>query len=147
MKKSLPIVIGVALLVGIGSFYGGMRYAQAKAPARGARMGQATGGNGQFQGAAGRNGAARSGMGGFVNGDILANDGKTLTVKLRDGGSKIVFLGDTTEILKSVAGAASDLEVGKAVMVIGKTNDDGSMTAQNIQLRPAMMAPPAQAKP
>jgi hypothetical protein len=145
MKKILPLILGVAILVGGGAFYGGMKYAQAKSPRGGMRAG-----GGQFQtftggpgggGPGGRAGGARGGMGGFVSGDILSNDGKTLTIKMRDGGSKIVLLGASTEVSKFVAGTPTDLEVGKTVMVVGKPNDDGSVTAQSVQLRPPM-APP-----
>ena len=37
---------------------------------------------------------------------------------------------------KFVGGAISDLEVGKTITVNGKENQDGSVTAQTIQLRP-----------
>jgi len=140
MKKLLPILIAVALAAGGAAFYGGMKYASAKAPARGARMGQfAAGGAGGGARTAGFRGAAG---GGFVAGQILANDGKTLTVKMNDGGSKIVFLSDTTEVSKFVAGTPTDLTVGENVMVNGKTNDDGSVTATMVQLRPAPQTPP-----
>lgn len=136
----LPVIIGVAVLVGGGAFYGGMKYAQAKAPARGARTGQFAG----AAGAGGRTGGAgaRGFGGGFTSGQILSNDGKTLTLKLGTGGSKIVFLSDTTEVTKFVPGAATDLAVGKNVMVVGKANDDGSVTASSVQLRPDGMMPP-----
>lgn len=155
MKKLLPVIIGVAVIVGGGAFYGGMKYAQAKSPAPGGRnaqfFAQAGGPNGGPGGAAGARGAGFRGgnaaNGGFISGDILSNDGKTLTIKMRDGGSKIVFLSGTTEVSKFVAGAATDLEVGKTVMVAGKANDDGSLTAQTVQLRPSMPTPPPNGAP
>jgi hypothetical protein len=143
MKKVLPVIIGVAVIVGGGAFYGGMKYAQANAPVRGGRNGQFA----QFGGANGGPGGPgggrgfRGGNGGFISGDILSNDGKTMTVKIGTGGSKIVLLGDSTEVSKYVPGATTDLQVGKTVMVVGKPNDDGSVTAQTIQLRPPMPAP------
>ena len=148
MKKIVSIAVAVAVIVGGGAFYGGMKYAAAKSPGRGA--------SGQFRnlspeqvqqmresgGFAGRGGRGGMNGGGFIGGEILSIDGKSLTIKLHEGGSKIVFLGDSTEISKFTAGTSDDLEVGKNVMVAGKTNDDGSVTAQTIQLRPAPSAPP-----
>mgnify|MGYP002128294891 CR=1 FL=1 len=91
----------------------------------------------------GRGGMMRGG--GTVNGEILSVDGKSLTVKLRDGGSKIVLLGDSTQINKAATGTAADLTQGTNVVIFGTTNSDGSVTAMNVQIRPAgapMMSPP-----
>lgn len=153
MNKLLPIFIVIILGVGGGAFYGGMKYAGSKSPqarfsqtdfqnlrnlspeARQQRL-RELGVNGSgFQGRFGMRGD------GFANGEIISKDEKSLTIKLRDGGSKIIFFSDSTEIAKSVNGTPLDLEAGETVMVNGTANPDGSITAQSIQLRPQM--PPA----
>ena len=147
-NKLIPIIIAVAVIVG-GAFYSGMKYGQGKAQRglsqadfqnlrnlspeerqqRLQQMGMAGAG---FQN---RGFDSRTGEG-FVSGEIIFKDQKSITVKLRDGGSKIVFYSDATEVGMLVNGALSDLEVGKQVIVNGKANQDNSITAQSIQTRP-----------
>jgi len=145
MKKT--ILYGVlALLIGAGAFYGGMKYAGSSANlqanafrngAQGSYTGQAGGSQqagGSLTGQAGAR--TRAAGGGMVNGQIIGEDAQSITVKLRDGGSKIVFFSDATDISKYTAGTAADLVNGKNVMASGTTNADGSVTATIIQLRP-----------
>ncbi len=134
MKKIIPIFVVLMLVVGGGAFYGGMKYAQSKAS-----QGRAQG----FLGAGVRNGGLENGSsGGFTAGEIISKDDKSVTIKLRDGGSKIIFYSDTTKIDKSTTGTSEDLEIGKTVTISGKTNQDGSITAQSIQLRSVVMPNP-----
>lgn len=134
MKKPIIIiglVIAIAVIAG-GSFYGGMIYDQKKITSGFAqRMGNISGRNG-IPTNINRQGGA------MVSGDITAKDDKSITVSLRDGGSKIIFFSDKTEIGKFVSGTATDLEIGKSVTITGTTNSDGSVIAQSIQLRPAI---------
>lgn len=142
IKKLIPFIL-VAIIVGGGAFFGGMKYGGSKKSVGGNFPGMnnlsAEERQQRFQqmGGTARNGSGQGG-GGSVNGEILSKDEKSITVKIRDGGSKIVFFADTTEIGKFTSGAESDLEIGKSVSVIGKVNSDGSVTAQSIQIRPAM---------
>ena len=149
VNKLIAIVIATAVVVGGGSFWGGMKYAESKSPRgqfsradlqnlspedRQQRL-QELGANAGagFRGGAG---GGQRGGGGFTAGEIIAKDDKSVTVKLQDGGSKIVFLSDSTKITKSAAGALSDLEIGKNISINGRANSDGSATAHSIQLRP-----------
>lgn len=154
MKKFFPIIILAIIVVGGGAFYGGMKYGQSKAPQgftqgdfqnlrnlspeerqqRLQELGANTGGS--------RNRTGGQQGGGFASGEIIAKDDKSVTIKLRDGGSKIVFYSDTTEIGKIVNGAAADLEIGKTITVNGSPNQDGSLTAQSIQLRSVITSTP-----
>ena|SRR3989344_2429422 len=146
MKKLIMIAVVVAVVVGSGAFYGGMKYVQARRgylPAgrqdftnltpeqRQQLMANASGG---FRGGAGQ---GRGGTGGgFTVGEIISKDDKSITIKMPDGGSKIVFYSDATEVGKSISGTPADLKVGEMVTTNGTANSDGSITAQLIQIRP-----------
>ncbi|MFA5021243.1 MAG: hypothetical protein WC517_04265 [Patescibacteria group bacterium] len=133
--NQMPIIIAAIIaiiIVGAGSFYGGTIYAGSKRSAGAFGQGNLAGrAPGAGIGSPGAQGA------GFVNGDVISLDDKSVTVKDKNGSSKIVFFSDSTEIGKFVAGSLSDLTVGETLMVTGKTNSDGSVTAQSIQIRPA----------
>jgi hypothetical protein len=136
MKKNL-IWIAVIVIVALGVGYGGVLYGESSASKNSSTNQQ---GRGQFGqgGPAGmrRNGGGANG-GGFVNGEILSKDANSLTIKLSNGGSKIVFLSDKTTINKMATGTPADLEIGKNVMITGNSDNDGNVTAESIQLRPA----------
>lgn len=133
MHKTIFGVIIAVLIVTAGAFYGWIKYAEQKAQSgREQRIRQFGGVGSGF-----RNGGQESRInGGVVAGEILSKDDKSITVKTRDGGSKIIFYSDTTEIGKFAAGSLGDLEIGKTVSVSGIANSDGSVTAEVIQMRP-----------
>ena len=74
--------------------------------------------------------------GGFVNGEIISKDGQSITVELPDGGSRIIFFSESTDIKKFADGSPEDFKEGMNITVSGEENDDGSYTAVNIQVRP-----------
>ncbi|MFA5076112.1 MAG: hypothetical protein WC480_01705 [Patescibacteria group bacterium] len=144
MKKIIPIFIVILLIVGAGAFYGGLKYGQSqKSAGRGFAMTGNFGPGGQ-QGPNGMNLSKNQNGGGFANGEIIAKDDKSITVKLNDGGSKIILYSAGTSVGKTIDGNAADLGVGQTIMANGKTNSDGSITATSIQIRPAAAAAPAQ---
>lgn len=136
-NKNVILVSAILILIAAaGGFYGGMKYAGSKNPQKNF---QANGAN--FQGMRQGNGVRTGARGGLVSGEILKKDDKSITVKLRDGGSKIIYISDSTTISKSTDGSKNDLEIGKNVMVNGSTGQDGSVVAQNIQIRPVQPTP------
>lgn len=138
--KKIILFFFVLVLVAAGAFYGGMKYGQSTRQnfARQNFDGQNLSPEQRQQFSQGRTGRVGAG---FLSGEIIAKDEQSLTVKMPDGGSKIVFYSDSTEINKTVKGTSGDLEIGKSVAINGKTNQDGSITAQSIQLRPAVFNP------
>jgi len=122
MKNNIVLTIVLILLALGAGFFGGIKYQQSKRPAF------TRGGIGQSQG----------NRMGFrpVNGEIINADSKSITVKLADGGSRIILLSDKTTINKANQATKSDLKTGEKVAVFGTENSDGSVTAQNIQLNP-----------
>ncbi len=135
MKKMLPAFVVVLILVGGSSFYGGMKYADSKRVSNLADNRFAGGAN--FRNGMGTNrmpGAGGANRGGFTGGEIIAKDDSSLTIKLRDGGSQIIFFSSSTQVMKSAVGSKEDLAVGKNITVTGSANADGSLTAKSLQL-------------
>lgn len=130
-QKSIIITIIVALIVGAGAFFGGMKFQQAQANNM-----RST----QFASAQGRFGQGRFGMraGGMATiGKIVSADSNSITVQMQDGSSKIINISSSTKIVKTTIASISDLTNGTQVAVFGTTNSDGSVTAQNVQINPA----------
>jgi len=141
VKKIISIILAI-IVVGIisgGAFYGGMKYGQSKStfslkafqnlsPEQRQQL---------FQGNMGGNlqGGSRATGANFLQGEVIDKDDKSVTIKLPDGSSKIVFFSDSTKISKTVDGTINDVEIGKQIMVNGKQNSDGSYTVQTIQER------------
>ena len=144
MKKTIISIVLVALVVGAGSFYGGMKYAQSKSSASGtARNFQNLSDSQRQQLFASGGAVTRSGQtnGGFTSGEVIAKDDKSITVKLADGGSKIIFYSSSTQIRQMADGTINDVSTGTQITVNGSANQDGSLTAQTIQIRPADVNP------
>ncbi len=125
----ISIIFGV---IGIGAgFFAGMKYQESKLPNFTRQLG-----NNQGPRVTGNN-TTRAGFRPF-SGEIISGDEKSITLKLPDGSSKIVFFTENTKINKAEEKAKEDLKTGEEVMVFGQENSDGSVTAQNIQLNQAL---------
>ncbi|MGI5826235.1 MAG: DUF5666 domain-containing protein [Patescibacteria group bacterium] len=139
MNKTLIVSAVLVIVAGAGGFFGGMKYQESKINTRmaafGGRMLFNSNGNASGNGARQiqRNQNFRP-----VNGEIVASDDKSITVKMQDGSSRIVLISDSTALLKSSEGNKEDLKTGETVMVVGTENPDGSVTAQNIQINPPL---------
>ena len=133
-KDHLTVWIIVTVIVAGVSYYGGNVHGKSVALVSGAGQGQFRGGG--AMGAAG----SRTRAGGAISGDVLSMDNTSLTVKMRDGSTKIIFYSGTTTVMKTAAGTIGDVAVGSTIMAQGTPNSDGSVTAQSIQIRPAMPA-------
>ena len=147
--KSIIITLSIALVVGAGGFYGGTIYEKGSLSKQGLLRSASTqgvnggqrgpgGGGGRF----GQGGPGGNNSGNFVAGQITAKNDNSITIQGRDGSSKIVFYSGSTSIGKAVQGATSDLASGEQVVVSGQANSDGTVNAQNIQIRPTDQQPP-----
>lgn len=132
-KNSLIITIVIAVIVGALGFYGGMQYQKSQ--------------RGNFSGATNQRfpGTQRQGnTAGIrpISGEITTLDNESLTVKMKDGSTKIVIFSDSTKINKTSDGSKSDLKTGIQVTAIGTENSNGSVTADNIQINPQTIKNP-----
>ena len=142
MNRTSKIVSGIVILlvVGGGAFWLGMNY--------GKSHGTAVLSAARSSFAATRGSRTSAGGGSFISGDIVSEDSSSITLQVpNNGGSKIIFYSDTTQISKMTTGTSDDLTNGTSVSVTGTTNSDGSVTAQSIQIRPATQNKPATTAP
>ncbi len=98
-NKIISVIVGGILVAGI-AFYAGDKVGGAHA--------QTTGGRGMFSSQGGFGGMRGMRGGNFASGDIISKDSTSITVKLQDGGSKIIFFATSTPISKSVSGEQCD---------------------------------------
>jgi len=142
-KKTLLVsCVLLVVVVGAGSFYGGMVYG--KSSSKGSFAGnfnpEQLGANVAGMGQKGTrvNGTGMTGAGGgFVLGEVISQDEQSITLKLQEAGTKIIFFSSSTQVTKTQEGSISNISVGESLTVTGKTNTDGSITAQSIQIRPS----------
>lgn len=133
-SKAIATVIVIAL-ISFGFGFLASNLAKPKSSANG--FSQAAFGQGGQRGAMmGANRTGRAGGAGFINGTLLKKDATSMTVKLRDGSSKLVLIASSTKALKMADTTLDEFTVGSEVMINGTPNSDGSVTAQTVQVRP-----------
>jgi len=132
-KKIILVIVGIIILVGV--FYCGMVYSKSKILDVGQfdQRGKTFGQNDRGSTGGVKNGGA---FGGLTTGEIISKDAQSITLKLKDSGSKIIFYTEKTPVYKNVAGLLSELVVGNEVTINGKANIDGSINAETISIKP-----------
>jgi len=123
--KKFLLFAATAIVSAIIFFYGGMKYGEQNT----------AGGRQQLQQTRSQRSGGFQQGGGFVTGQVLSKDEQSITVKTRDGSSRIVLYSNSTSVNKPVPGSINDIYPGTEVMVGGTQNSDGSVTAQTIQVR------------
>ncbi len=144
MNKTIGVLSVCILVAGIGGFFGGMQYQKSKSPMQFGNM-MNSGATGMTQqGRMGQGGTMGrfAGGAGFTSGEILSKDESSMTVKLMDGGSKIVLFSASTTVMKATEVSKDELTVGEQVTVTGAANTDGTVSAQSIQVRTGNMQVP-----
>lgn len=132
MKKEIPIFIIAIVVVSSLTFFIGTKVSGSKN-----KIGNFNGGDlPNFNGGYGLQQTRKNGnLGTMVIGEVLSKDDNGVTIKLQNGGSKIVFISSTTTVSKSVSGNKDDITIGNTISVTGKTNTDGSTSATSIDIR------------
>jgi len=128
MKNKNLLVAILVIGVGVGGFFTGMKYQQNKQLSKV-----------DFRAMKGMRRpdipvAQQKGASGMIKGKIISQDEESVTVKLLDDSSKIIFISKDTTINKTTKGSIDDLEAGKQIVVFGQENSDKSISATNIQL-------------
>jgi len=148
MSKKFIITIILSHLIAIGAgIYGGIKYAQNR-DSSGARsflpenfQNLSPEQRQQFMQERGREGTLVKRNGGeagmnFLSGEVIAKDEESITIKMRDGGSKIIFFSGSTEVKKLMKESMDAVEVGEQISVSGDQNPDGSYSAKTVQIEP-----------
>ena len=139
MKKNLILILIVLIIVGVGGFFGGIKYGQSQAlknltPEKMREVFQQRRGQLFTQNQGQRQRAGQN----FVFGQVISKDEKSLIIKLADGSTKIVFFYPHTQITKTIEGSTEDIEIGKEILITGTQTEDGSLTARTIQISPRL---------
>lgn len=136
MNNKTKFIAGALIVVAV-AFYGGLRYGQTSLAAanRNSRNFINRGAGSQSGQFAGRNIRGANLGSGFTRGSVLKKDAQSIIVSLPSGGSQIVWYSTSTEIQKIITSSISNVEIGQTITISGVPNNDGSLTANSIQLK------------
>ncbi len=141
MNKTIVTIVIAAIIAGGAGFYGGMLYGKSAGIDLSANLNRQRGTSGMM----GQRGNGVQQNTGFSGGEIIKKDNNSITVKLTNarlpdgqGSSQIILFSGATKVTKSAEGSTADLIVGEQVTITGSKNQDGSLTAQSIQIRPEL---------
>jgi hypothetical protein len=130
-----PLLAATFIVVIVASFFGGMQYQKS----RGEKTNQAKNSQGLDQ----QNGNFPGRFNGQRQrptvGTVASVADKTIKISLENnGGDKTIAVTDNTKITNNNSSATlSDIKTGDTLMVMGKTNDDGTVTAEMIRINPS----------
>lgn len=134
MKNKLILAVIVSLFVGVtGGFLVGKNQAVGIGGENRENFRGGTAGMGNRPGGVGLNR-----MVGFrpINGEIISVEEGSMTVKTEDGSTKLILVSDKTVYNQTTKINRDSLKVGDKIGAFGTTNQDGSVSAQNIQINP-----------
>jgi len=133
--KIIAVIVICGAVIISGAFFAGIKYQEKNTLSRLSNFSNIEQGG---QGRIGQNSGIGTRGGGMIIGEIISKDNISITIKLSNGGSKIVFFTDSVSITKNINGLISDIIVGENIVVNGTANSDGSVNAKTIQLGPVV---------
>jgi hypothetical protein len=127
MRKKIILILVAVAVAGVG-FWGGMAYEKSNSNQFSKQ--------GNFPLGQNKEGAdvSRNFNNQPISGEIISVDQNGITLKLKDGGSKIIFISSSTKIAESVEKNSNNLLIGTQAVIIGSSNSDGTITASSIQI-------------
>ncbi len=70
-----------------------------------------------------------------VSGKVLSDSGSTLTIQLPSGSTDTVYTDSSTSYTQLTSITSSKITKGSTITVVGSKNNNGSLTANKIQLK------------
>jgi len=137
VKKYKHVLINalIAIVFFAGGYFTHTYVASTQASAGFPGNGNFAGPNGTMptMGRTGTNGTVPSGVR-ATSGTIVSNSGSYITIKLVNGSTKNVYIGDSTTVYSRTKTTADQLTANKTVTVQGDTNSDNSIQGTTITI-------------